>query len=251
MSSGGVPTPRVLVVDDDVDQRWLVRRLFGATGIVEVAEAADGAEALAVAPAFAPDLIVLDLVMPGGSGTDICPALQEAAPDARIVVLSNLPRHRLLAAVQRAGAVGYVEKRTPPDRLVSELMLAASLVEAIRASADFPRDVSSSRSARQFVRQTLGDGDEELLATAELLVSELVTNAVMHGQSPPRVAIDVRPTFVRVEVSDDDPTPPRPRVPTGDQPGGHGLLLTERVSSRWGSTRTATGKVVWFELDRP
>ncbi len=89
------------------------RRLLGESGITQVDEPATGPAALAVAGDHEYDLILLDLVMPGRSGIELLPDLQERAPTARIVVLSNLPRRMLDEIVQQRGAVGFVEKRVP------------------------------------------------------------------------------------------------------------------------------------------
>src|SRR5690606_36197883 len=83
---------RVLVVDDDADQRLLLRRLFGRAGIADVIEASNGREALDVIEDVAPSIVVLDLAMPVLSGYDVLPDLVAAAPRARVVVLSNMQR---------------------------------------------------------------------------------------------------------------------------------------------------------------
>jgi CheY-like chemotaxis protein/anti-sigma regulatory factor (Ser/Thr protein kinase) len=238
----------VLVVDDDADQRFIMRRLFTKAGIGEVDEAADGSEAIAMASAARPDVITLDLVMPGRSGLDVLPDLSDAARGAPIVVVSNRPRHRLVELVRNAGAVGFVEKRTPPERLVAEVLLAASLLEV--TTATFRTDDTAPRSARLLVRDALGNGDVELLESAELLVSEVVNNAVTHAESAPRVDVEVATHVLRVLVHDDDPTPPELRDPVVAEAGGRGLLILDRLASRWGVEPEGDGKVVWFELDR-
>jgi hypothetical protein len=95
-----------------------------------------------------------------------------------------------------------------------------------------------------------------------VLVSELVTNTVLHttGDAELRVAVldaptdasgDVCETVVRVEVADRDPNLPRTRPTTGAE-GGFGLRIVTALADRWGVLRShdegGTGKVVWFEL---
>ena len=127
-----VPDPtRVLIVDDDADQRFVLRRLFRREGITEVFEAADGDDALVVAREERPDVVVLDLAMPGRSGIDVLPELREAVGPVPIVVLSNLARRRWEAEVIERGAVGFVEKSTPTDRLISDVMAVAQLLERL------------------------------------------------------------------------------------------------------------------------
>jgi DNA-binding NarL/FixJ family response regulator len=244
---------RTLVVDDDPDQRALVRRLFAQADLGPVAEAGDAEEALVVAAEHRPDLIVLDLSMPGRSGLEVLPELSELLPDAAIVILSNFPRRRTEAAARRRGAVGYVEKRVPPDRLVAEILVAAAITSAaedMAADLELPAAPSSPRRARAWVRDLLSADDGALVSSVELLVSELVTNAVVHAESAPRIEIHLGRDAVRVAVLDDDPALPRQRAPDEARPGGRGLRLVESISDRWGAERSDGGKVVWFEIDR-
>jgi DNA-binding NarL/FixJ family response regulator len=244
---------RTLVVDDDPDQRALSRALLDRAGIGPVAEAVDAEEALRQAVAHQPELILLDLEMPGRSGIDVLPELLATCPGAAIVVVSNLPRRRYEDAAMAAGAVGFVEKRVPIDRLIGEVLAAASLSAAAveRVTAELEQDATSPRAARQLVRSLLGAAQEELVGVVELLVTELVTNSVIHAASAPRVEVELHPDRVRIAVHDADPTMPQPRVPDVDRPGGRGLGLVDRLATRWGAAPSDRGKVVWFELERP
>jgi DNA-binding NarL/FixJ family response regulator len=244
---------RVLLVDDDEDQRFVLRQHLSHRGIADVADAADGAAAVREAEHHRPDLVVLDLAMPGRSGIEVLPDLQAVAPEARIVVLSNLPARRVRSATERRGAFGFVSKRTDPARVVQELLLAAALIDGTRRSSRrFEPDRTAPWLAREMVRSTLDDTDEDLVVTAELLISELVTNAVEHAAAAPSVTVDLSPDRLRVEVADDDPTIVRPRSPRPDQADGRGLGLVDRLADRWGQEPASdgTGKVVWFELTR-
>jgi DNA-binding NarL/FixJ family response regulator len=243
---------RVLIADDDPDQRDVLRRLLARAGIDQVVEAADGDEALRVALAEVPDLVVLDLAMPKRSGIEVLPELHDRLPDTRVVVLSNFPRRRMAEIVQRSGAVGYVEKRVAPDRLVAEILLAAALTEqaVARMSSSFPSEAASAGTARRFVRASIDAATEEILADVELLVSELVINAVVHASSAPRVDVVLSRDSYRVEVYDDDPTMPELREPSPHDRGGRGIVLLDLLASRWGAEALDQGKVVWFERDR-
>jgi CheY-like chemotaxis protein len=253
----GAPVPdrdlRVLVTDDDEDQRFVLRRLLAREGIRDVLEATDGEAALEVARANRLDLIVLDLAMPGRSGFEVLPDLAAAAPRTPVVVLSGYPRARMGDMALGQGAVGYVEKRVPPDRLVTEILLAAALTDQAGGAmtAALPADVSAVPRARDFVRGLLGARDAELVATVELLVSELVTNAVVHASSAPRVEVQLEGATARVQVFDDDPTLPTAGEASTSALGGRGLFLVEQLATRWGTERHGDGKVIWFELDRP
>ncbi len=84
------PPVRVLLVDDEPEVRALLKRaLARAEGLDVVGEASDGAEALRIAGGLAPDLVVLDLNMPGMGGEEALPLLREQLPDAKIAVVSG------------------------------------------------------------------------------------------------------------------------------------------------------------------
>jgi DNA-binding NarL/FixJ family response regulator len=253
MSSTDAPHGlRVLLVDDDADHRLIVGRLLRRRGIDEILEAADAEQALRITHEQDVDLVVLDIAMPGRSGLDVLPELGEAAGDVPVVVLSNFDRSAMGDLALERGAVGYVEKRVGPDRLVEEIFLVAALTDRTSElmSAQFPSDTSAPSDARRFVRGLLGTASTALVGVVELLVSELVTNAVVHASSAPRVDVQITARTARVEVFDENPTLPEPRVPQTTQPGGRGLHLVNELASRWGAEPRGTGKVVWFEVDR-
>jgi hypothetical protein len=93
-------------------------------------------------------------------------------------------------------------------------------------------------------------GAADVCETATLLVSELVTNSVLHARSPVDVVVAVRGTVVRVEVVDRSAHPPTRRHYSAEAGTGRGLVLVEELSAAWGVTASEGGKSVWFELDR-
>lgn len=119
-----------------------------------------------------------------------------------------------------------------------------------------PNDPESAGRARETTRRALRAAGlpDDHVEQAALLVSELVTNAVVHAASNVRVRVSARPV-TRVEVEDDSPrlpdAPPSQPASTIDalEPGGLGLTIVDGLASRWGADRRARGKVVWFELD--
>ncbi|MFC1417635.1 ATP-binding SpoIIE family protein phosphatase [Streptacidiphilus cavernicola] len=112
-------------------------------------------------------------------------------------------------------------------------------------------DSSEVRRARELVRQQLVQwGLAELAETAELLVSELVTNALRVARD--RVELQLmRVGKLLVEVSDDDHNLPSLEPSEALDEDGRGLGLVSSLSARWGTSRKAVGKVVWFELPLP
>ncbi|WP_233580522.1 SpoIIE family protein phosphatase [Streptomyces triticirhizae] len=116
------------------------------------------------------------------------------------------------------------------------------------ASWTFPAERRVVREARALVVATLrGWGLEGLAEQAELLVSEVVTNAVRHARGPVELRV-VRGSTLLVEVTDPVLDPPRERTATPEDEGGRGLSMVSREARRWGTRRGPAGKTVWFEL---
>ncbi|MFD3876023.1 SpoIIE family protein phosphatase [Streptomyces sp. NPDC058623] len=113
-----------------------------------------------------------------------------------------------------------------------------------------PEETAPGR-ARRFARRALARWDlEELSDSLELLVSEVVTNAVRYAERPVTLRL-LRTDVLRCEVGDDSPQLPRQRRARDTDEGGRGLFLVNRLARRWGATRLSSGKVVWFELPLP
>ncbi|WP_405747927.1 PAS domain-containing SpoIIE family protein phosphatase/ATP-binding protein [Streptomyces sp. NBC_01525] len=112
-------------------------------------------------------------------------------------------------------------------------------------------EARSVARARELARDQLTDwGLEELVDTTELLVSELVTNALRHGHGEIRLRL-LRDRSLVCEVWDADLAQPRRRRARDTDEGGRGLQLVGLLSAGWGSRRTPRGKTVWFELALP
>jgi diguanylate cyclase (GGDEF)-like protein/PAS domain S-box-containing protein len=110
---------RVLLVDDDRSLRQVVRlTLNDAHGFEVVGEAGDGREAVAAARHLRPDVVVLDLAMPGIGGLEALPAIQAVAPDSDIVVFSGVEPGQFSSAALRQGASAYCVKGRDPQDLV-------------------------------------------------------------------------------------------------------------------------------------
>jgi NarL family two-component system response regulator LiaR len=130
---------RVVIVDDHPVVRQGLRTFLAVQeGIDVVGEAGDGDEALATVASLTPDVVLLDLVMPGIDGVAAIAQLVAESPDTKVLVLTSFPDDdKLLAAVQ-AGAAGYLLKDVAP----------AELANAIRAVARGEAALSSRPAAR-------------------------------------------------------------------------------------------------------
>src|SRR5436309_7671624 len=117
---------RILIVDDHPLTREALSSLLGAHGLNVIGCAADGAEAIHAAGRLHPDLVLLDLSMPGLDGLTALPRLREAAPDCEVVVLTASGTEENLLGAIRAGAAGYLLKSEPPARIVEFLRGAAN-----------------------------------------------------------------------------------------------------------------------------
>ncbi|MEU0088377.1 ATP-binding protein [Streptomyces sp. NPDC006274] len=119
-----------------------------------------------------------------------------------------------------------------------------------------PSEVGRARrwARARLVKSPVGD-DERLAETLILLISELVTNAVVHTGCPAVLRMlfgggAAEAGTVRVEVVDVSACPPRPRHARGEDTGGRGLELVDGLADRWGWQREGAGKSIWCEVDR-
>ncbi|WP_345667136.1 ATP-binding protein [Streptomyces similanensis] len=112
--------------------------------------------------------------------------------------------------------------------------------------ADLRAVPEARRALRELLRQW---GPPDGSDVAELLTSELVTNALVHTDDDAILTATVSPSGLRVEVRDFVPQRPRPRVPeAAADTNGRGLVLVESLADAWGVCAHEVGKSVWFEL---
>lgn len=109
----------------------------------------------------------------------------------------------------------------------------------------------SPRQARAFQGKVLSDcGQQRHVSTANVLVSELVTNAVVHAKSTVHMKVALLDQGLRVEVGDESSTPPRLVPPRPDDIAGRGLILVDSLADQWAYELAPDGgKTVWFQLD--
>jgi anti-sigma regulatory factor (Ser/Thr protein kinase) len=120
----------------------------------------------------------------------------------------------------------------------------------VETQLTLPPEAGSVPSARHHARQVLKRWSlaERHRQVVELLVSELVTNAVVHARCPLALSVRYDGRSVRVDVSDSSPSWPIARRVPPNAPSGRGLQIVERLSDRHGVRPTGRGKAVWFEI---
>ncbi|MEU3184109.1 SpoIIE family protein phosphatase [Streptomyces sp. NPDC006923] len=168
----------------------------------------------------------------------------------RLAAVLGRPDHSLGQLC--AGAVGMLSARRQPDD-VALLLAATRVISSSRTSSwDLPAlDPSLVGEARARTRRQLAKWSlSELEVAAEVVVSELVTNAIVHGSGPVRLRL-IRDQVLICEVSDNSGSLPRQRQANATDENGRGLFLVTHLCSRWGSRWTPDGKIIWAELDLP
>ncbi|MET4641363.1 SpoIIE family protein phosphatase [Streptomyces sp. NBC_01550] len=165
---------------------------------------------------------------------------------------------RLGAALARTGSsledlcsrvIEALPSQAPADDVTLLLARTHGLEPAQVASWELPNEPAAVRIARQAAVHQLSEwGLEYLVGTVELIVSELVTNAIRYGGGPIRLRL-IQHQVLTCEVSDSNTSHPRPRHPHSIDENGRGLFLVAQLSRRWGSRSATDGKVVWAEQD--
>src|SRR5438876_1853749 len=177
----------VLIVDDHPLTREALSALLTQPGFSVVGQASDGEEAIGLARRIQPQLVLLDLSMPGLSGLEALPRLREAAPSCEVVVLTASGTEENLLSAIRGGAAGYLLKSEPPERIVHFLRgvvngeaalsgeVARRLLKQVRegGTRGVPDEIAHALSAREVEVLLLLDehlGTEEI--AGRLYISE-------------------------------------------------------------------------------
>lgn len=112
----------------------------------------------------------------------------------------------------------------------------------------FAREVAEPAAARRFITDVLGAAGADVVDAACLLVSELVSNSVLHARTAGLVRASVDGGVLHVEVHDGSATPPIRKHYTQDAATGRGVMLVQTLADTWGFELTDAGKYVWFTL---
>ncbi|MGX5213491.1 response regulator transcription factor [Streptomyces violaceus] len=173
---------RVVIVDDEQLVRMALRLVLeGEPDLTVVAEAADGDAAVTVVEEQRPDVVLMDVRMPGRDGLSTTRELLTLPAPPRVLMLTTFDSDDLVLGALRAGALGFVLKDTPPSRIVDAVRTVAdgnpalSPVATARviAAATGPRSSEARRSSREAARKQLSTLTERELETARAIADGL------------------------------------------------------------------------------
>ncbi len=157
-------TIRVLIVDDHAVVRSGLRRVLDAEPDIEtVAEAADADRAVFEAIEHKPDVVLLDVTMPGKSGIEGIPALLQAAPEVRVLMLSMQDDPHYLREAFEAGARGYVLKEAADTEVVDAIRAVAAGERYVHPSLGARLVQAESEERRRAEEDPLSDREREVL----------------------------------------------------------------------------------------
>ena len=188
----------VMIVDDHPLVRAGLSTLIGSTDdLAVVADAGSGEQAVAFAVEHSPDVVLMDLSMPGIDGVEATRRLLVERPGTAVVVLTSFRDNTRVVEAMRAGAVGYLLKDCEPSELFSAIRAASrgdSPIDARIAKALLPSTVPSAR---------------DILSTREAQVLRLITRGLSNKQigaelgiAERTVKVHVGNVFRRIDVAD-------------------------------------------------
>ena len=184
---------RILVVDDHTVVRKGLCALLSDEkyGILVMGEASDGREAIEKARLLQPEVVLLDLLMPGMGGLEAIPGILREDPDARILVLTSFAEDEQVVQAISSGALGYLRKDSSPDELVSTIHNVA------HNRMSLPPDLVRKMMLKD--QQTVDDGTANELTPREVDVLRCVAQGYSNKQIATELSIS--PTTVRTHVS--------------------------------------------------
>lgn len=186
---------RVLIADDHTVVRKGLRALLESKpGFQVVAEAPDGNEAVRSATILNPDVVLLDLVMPGGGGIAAIKKLKELRPDIRILVLTSFAEDDKVFAAVKSGALGYLLKDSSPQELLEA-------IRAVHRGESFLHPSIAMKLVRELnapPEQTGTNGDVVALTERETAVLKLVAQGLTNQDISEELTISERTVTTHV-----------------------------------------------------
>ncbi|MEV5911268.1 response regulator [Streptomyces chartreusis] len=195
------PAPvRVVIVDDEQLVRLALRLVIdGEPDLTVVAEAADGYAAITVVDQQRPDVVLMDIRMPGRDGLSTTRELLSRPAPPRVLMLTTFDSDDLVLGALRAGALGFVLKDTPPARILDAVrtvadgnpVLSPAATARVIAAATGPQSSEARRSSREAARKQLSALTERELDTAR---------AIADGLGNPEIAERLRISIATVKA---------------------------------------------------
>ncbi|MFH9733374.1 response regulator [Streptomyces sp. NPDC017260] len=191
---------RVVIADDEQLVRMALRLVIdGEPDLTVVAEAADGDAAITVVDEQRPDVVLMDVRMPGRDGLSTTRELLSRPAPPRVLMLTTFDSDDLILGALRAGALGFVLKDTRPSRILDavrtvadgESVLSPAAMARVIAAATGPRSAHARGSSRRAARQRLSTLTERELETAR---------AIADGLGNPEIAQRLRISVATVKA---------------------------------------------------
>ncbi|MEU8897295.1 response regulator transcription factor [Nocardia sp. NPDC048505] len=191
---------RVVIVDDDQLVRMALRLVVdGEPDLTVVAEAADGDAAIEVVADQRPDVVLMDVRMPGRDGVDTTRHLHTSPDAPAILMLTTFDSDELVLGALRAGALGFVLKDTPPARIADAIrtvaagnpVLSPTVTARVIAAATGPDSAEARSGSRNTARKRLAALSDRELDTAR---------AIADGLSNPEIAARMQVTVATVKA---------------------------------------------------
>lgn len=178
---------RVVIVDDDQLVRMALRLIVdGEPDLTVVGEAADGDAAIAIVDELRPDVVLMDVRMPGRDGLSATQEILTRPAPPRVLVLTTFDSDEMVLSALRVGALGFVLKDTPPPRILDavravaagEPALSPAAMSRLIAAVTGPRSSEANRAARESARRRLSALTDRELETAHAIADGLSNAAI-------------------------------------------------------------------------
>jgi DNA-binding NarL/FixJ family response regulator len=183
---------RLVIADDHTMLREGLRRSLEARGIDVLGEAGDGAEAVRLALDLKPDVILMDVSMPGMDGVEATRQIRQQIPDASIVMLTMHADHVVLVRALRAGASGYLVKDCTTDEIVNTIRQAASGDTTVSAGVAAAMLAQAKGLAQAEPAPAMPASEEAIISKREEEVLQLIAEGASTTEVASRLYISVK-----------------------------------------------------------